>query len=168
MQRAGLNTTSRASIPRASVKDDQALRSKDRQYIDVQEKIDDSLLMQQDEKAIRQKVQRHTTGGIPRWSPTLVLVARFSAYVWRSGRSACVSLYTRLGNHTTVPHICARELGRQRPERASGPFLEDNSGSRNKDRTVRGQTGGSDERGNSINSSKVSSSGHGMLVKPRT
>jgi hypothetical protein len=34
----------------------------------------------------------HTTGGIPRWSPTLVLVARFSAYVWQSGRSSWTSL----------------------------------------------------------------------------
>jgi hypothetical protein len=34
--------------------------------------------------------QKHTTGGIPRWSPTLVLVARFSAYVWQSGRSLCL------------------------------------------------------------------------------
>jgi hypothetical protein len=40
----------------------------------------------------QQKVKRHTTGGIPRWSPTLVLVARFSAYVWQSGRDAQFSL----------------------------------------------------------------------------
>ena len=38
------------------------------------------------------KSQEHTTGGIPRWSPTLVLVARFSAYVWQSGRDAQFSL----------------------------------------------------------------------------
>jgi hypothetical protein len=38
------------------------------------------------------KKQQHTTGGIPRWSPTLVLVARFSAYVWQSGRDAQFSL----------------------------------------------------------------------------
>jgi hypothetical protein len=38
------------------------------------------------------KNQQHTTGGIPRWSPTLVLVARFSAYVWQSGRDAQFSL----------------------------------------------------------------------------
>ena len=37
-------------------------------------------------------LQKHTTGGIPRWSPTLVLVARFSAYVWQSGRDAQFSL----------------------------------------------------------------------------
>jgi hypothetical protein len=37
-------------------------------------------------------VQKHTTGGIPRWSPTIVLVARFSAYVWQSGRDAQFSL----------------------------------------------------------------------------
>jgi hypothetical protein len=40
---------------------------------------------------VKQK-QKHTTGGIPRWSPTLVLVARFSAYVWQSGRDAQFSL----------------------------------------------------------------------------
>jgi hypothetical protein len=40
----------------------------------------------------RPKMQKHTTGGIPRWSPTLVLVARFSAYVWQSGRDAQFSL----------------------------------------------------------------------------
>jgi hypothetical protein len=39
-----------------------------------------------------QKGKRHTTGGIPRWSPTLVLVARFSAYLWQSGRDAQFSL----------------------------------------------------------------------------
>ena len=39
-----------------------------------------------------QKKKKHTTGGIPRWSPTLVLVARFSAYVWQSGRDAQFSL----------------------------------------------------------------------------
>jgi hypothetical protein len=38
------------------------------------------------------KSKKHTTGGIPRWSPTLVLVARFSAYVWQSGRDAQFSL----------------------------------------------------------------------------
>jgi hypothetical protein len=38
------------------------------------------------------KKKKHTTGGIPRWSPTLVLVARFSAYVWQSGRDAQFSL----------------------------------------------------------------------------
>jgi hypothetical protein len=40
----------------------------------------------------QQKREKHTTGGIPRWSPTLVLVARFSAYVWQSGRDAQFSL----------------------------------------------------------------------------
>jgi hypothetical protein len=42
----------------------------------------------------KEKVEsvKHTTGGIPRWSPTLVLVARFSAYVWQSGRDAQFSL----------------------------------------------------------------------------
>jgi hypothetical protein len=40
----------------------------------------------------KQNGKKHTTGGIPRWSPTLVLVARFSAYVWQSGRDAQFSL----------------------------------------------------------------------------
>ena len=37
--------------------------------------------------------QKHTTGGIPRWPPTLVLVGQFSAYmyVWQSGRNASPS-----------------------------------------------------------------------------
>jgi hypothetical protein len=47
------------------------------------------------------KKQKHTTGGIPRWSPTLVLVARFSAYVWQSGRDAQFSL--------TYGRMCLRE-----------------------------------------------------------
>jgi hypothetical protein len=52
-----------------------------------------------DEKA-KEKWQKHTTGGIPRWSPTLVLVARFSAYVWQSGRDAQFSLtYGRMYKH---------------------------------------------------------------------
>ena len=42
--------------------------------------------------SVQTKSQKHTTGGIPRWSPTLVLVARFSAYVWQSGRDAQFSL----------------------------------------------------------------------------
>ena len=47
--------------------------------------------------------QKHTTGGIPRWSPTLVLVARFSAYVWQSGRDAQFSLtYGRMCSFTVV------------------------------------------------------------------
>jgi hypothetical protein len=51
------------------------------------------------------KNQKHTTGGIPRWSPTLVLVARFSAYVWQSGRDAQFSLtYGRMCQLTkTLP-----------------------------------------------------------------
>jgi hypothetical protein len=40
----------------------------------------------------QKEISEHTTGGIPRWSPTLVLVARFSAYVWQSGRDAQFSL----------------------------------------------------------------------------
>jgi hypothetical protein len=41
----------------------------------------------------RQKEKKYTTGGIPRWSPTLVLVARFSAYVCLAG----TGLYTSVG-----------------------------------------------------------------------
>ena len=49
------------------------------------------------------KQQKHTTGGIPRWSPTLVLVARFSAYVWQSGRDAQFSLtYGRMYWKTSI------------------------------------------------------------------
>jgi hypothetical protein len=44
------------------------------------------------EKKTKMCEQKHTTGGIPRWSPTLVLVARLSAYVWQSGRDAQFSL----------------------------------------------------------------------------
>jgi hypothetical protein len=49
------------------------------------------------------KRQKHTTGGIPRWSPTLVLVARFSAYVWQSGRDAQFSLtYGRMYRYSFI------------------------------------------------------------------
>jgi hypothetical protein len=49
------------------------------------------------------KIQTHTTGGIPRWSPTLVLVARFSAYVWQSGRDAQFSLtYGRMYDYSRI------------------------------------------------------------------
>jgi hypothetical protein len=52
------------------------------------------------------KRQKHTTGGIPRWSPTLVLVARFSAYVWQSGRDAQFSLtYGRMCLIATLDSI---------------------------------------------------------------
>jgi hypothetical protein len=54
-------------------------------------------------------MQKHTTGGIPRWSLTLVLIARLSAYVWQSGRNACISLYARLGNVVLYPE--ARDPG---------------------------------------------------------
>ena len=50
--------------------------------------------------------KKHTTGGIPRWSPTLVLVARFSAYVWQSGRDAQFSLtYGRMCKYRTAHNI---------------------------------------------------------------
>ena len=52
-------------------------------------------------------IQKHTTGGIPRWSPTLVLVARFSAYVWQSGRDAQFSLtYGRMYYEQAFRIIC--------------------------------------------------------------
>jgi hypothetical protein len=67
-------------------------------------------------KKMIDKNKKHTTGGIPRWSPTLVLVARFSAYVWQSGRDAQFSLtygrmclYLYLCNHDRV-HRKARYL----------------------------------------------------------
>jgi hypothetical protein len=60
------------------------------------------------------KRQKHTTGGIPRWSPTLVLVARFSAYVWQSGRGAQFSLtYGRMYKLTTNTLYDTRTLKRQ-------------------------------------------------------
>ncbi|KAH0380118.1 hypothetical protein KCU92_g7753, partial [Aureobasidium melanogenum] len=31
---------------------------------------------------------KHTAGGIPTWSPTVVLICRSTAYVWQSGRDA--------------------------------------------------------------------------------
>jgi hypothetical protein len=49
------------------------------------------------------KRQKHTTGGIPRWSPTLVLVAWFSAYVWQSGRRTRLSSVQRLGAARACP-----------------------------------------------------------------
>ena len=53
--------------------------------------------------------QKHTTGGIPRWSPTLVLVARFSAYVWQSGRDAQFSLtYGRMCFDMVLQILCYR------------------------------------------------------------
>jgi endonuclease V-like protein UPF0215 family len=59
--------------------------------------------------------QKHTTGGIPRWSPTLVLVARFSAYVWQSGRDAqfsltCGRLYLTLILRKHITGIIRRAL----------------------------------------------------------
>jgi hypothetical protein len=49
-------------------------------------------------------ISKNKTGGIPRWSPTLVLVARFSAYVWQSGRDAQFSLtYGRMYHEFLVP-----------------------------------------------------------------
>jgi hypothetical protein len=53
----------------------------------------------------RCKRQKHTTGGIPRWSPTLVLVARFSAYVWQSGRDAQFSL-----TYGRMCHSCSHSI----------------------------------------------------------
>ena len=56
-----------------------------------------------EQAGMRKQKQKHTTGGIPRWSPTLVLVARFSAYVWQSGRDAQFSL--TYGRMCLVPFI---------------------------------------------------------------
>jgi hypothetical protein len=54
-----------------------------------------------------EQIQKHTTGGIPRWSPTLVLVARFSAYVWQSGRDAQFSLtYGRMYRFSQNRVLC--------------------------------------------------------------
>ena len=54
---------------------------------------------------------KHTTGGIPRWSPTLVLVARFSAYVWQSGRDAQFSLtYGRMYQRFELDIYCSNIL----------------------------------------------------------
>jgi hypothetical protein len=58
--------------------------------------------------------QKHTTGGIPRWSPTLVLVARFSAYVWQSGRDAQFSLtYGRMYRECYVAFNHAKVVTRR-------------------------------------------------------
>jgi hypothetical protein len=55
---------------------------------------------------MQDKKKKHTTGGIPRWSPTLVLVARFSAYVWQSGRDAQFSLtYGRMYQYVNYIEI---------------------------------------------------------------
>jgi hypothetical protein len=54
--------------------------------------VEISLQVENSKLLPRKKRQKHTTGGIPRWSPTLVLVARFSAYVWQTGRDAQFSL----------------------------------------------------------------------------
>jgi hypothetical protein len=60
---------------------------------------------QQKEIKRQPKDKKHTTGGIPRWSPTLVLVARFSAYVWQSGRDAQFSLtYGRMYQLVQISH----------------------------------------------------------------
>jgi hypothetical protein len=60
-----------------------------------------------DKSASIRKKQKHTTGGIPRWSPTLVLVARFSAYVWQSGRDAQFSLtYGRMYSSSMESTSC--------------------------------------------------------------
>ena len=57
----------------------------------------------------KRKRQKHTTGGIPRWSPTLVLVARFSAYVWQSGRSTLLSPAQRLGTARHFPQALSED-----------------------------------------------------------
>ena len=67
------------------------------------------------------KRQKHTTGGIPRWSPTLVLVARFSAYVWQSGRDAQFSLtYGRMySDRANTQYNLSRDRAPRRKQAAS-------------------------------------------------
>ena len=36
----------------------------------------------------KKKSQKHTTARIPRWSPTRVLMRRYHACIWLSGREA--------------------------------------------------------------------------------
>ena len=73
----------------------------------------------------RGKKKKHTAGGILRWSPTLILVARFSAYVWQSGRDAQFSLtYGRMyqinwSRCTCMPSIWYKVTYRRRRRRPS-------------------------------------------------
>jgi hypothetical protein len=80
--------------------------------------MENKFIITPDEESPGQKAKcEHTTGGIPRWSPTLVLVARFSAYVWQSGRDAQFSLtygrmYLIVYHIGNIPnHIEERECG---------------------------------------------------------
>jgi hypothetical protein len=72
--------------------------------------------------------QKHTTGGIPRWSPTLVLVARFSAYVWQSGRDAQFSLtYGRMcysANVRRIYYVDSNALGCLQQVDLPGPEVQ--------------------------------------------
>jgi hypothetical protein len=40
------------------------------------------------QNAFHQKFQKHTTVGIRCWSPTQLLIHRYTAYIWLSGREA--------------------------------------------------------------------------------
>ena len=73
-------------------------------------------------------MQKHTTGGIPRWSPTLVLVAWFSAYVWQSGRDAQFSLtyghmyYTEYSMCIYYLNILFKNSVREAKQQADAPM----------------------------------------------
>jgi hypothetical protein len=63
-------------------------------------------LLATEKEKIKFQQQKHTTDGIPRWSPTLVLVARFSAYVWQSRRDAQFSLtYGRMYHFNSTQRL---------------------------------------------------------------
>jgi hypothetical protein len=92
------------------------------------------------------KRQKHTTGGIPRWSPTLVLVARFSAYVWQSGRDAQFSLtYGRMYQYCLDYHFQKLPLfglggaiqTTDHPTVTNLPTHQDRSRSRNRQQTLK-------------------------------
>jgi hypothetical protein len=64
--------------------------------------------------SVKLKWQKHRTGGIPRWPPTLVLIARLSACSWQSGRSTVLS-----PSHL----LCARFSNKSQVWRGSGTVL---------------------------------------------
>jgi hypothetical protein len=68
---------------------------------------------------LEQNSKKHTTGGIPRWSPTLVLVARFNAYVWQSGRDAQFSLTYGRMCYLAANTVYVRETIASEPQAAS-------------------------------------------------
>ena len=79
----------------------------------------DGVSVSNDGKPKKKKSQKHTTGGIPRWSPTLVLVARFSAYVWQSGRDTQFSLTYGRMYQVALSSLYGKKTSRQyRAQRA--------------------------------------------------